>query len=170
MQQQPTPPNYRELVRQSAPPRPASRRTDAGLDGLLSQYEERRSAPPPSAPEKPDALAALRFLMTEQLIPVFNDLARKYAGQGLEMRLDAENLLKGGKEFTMEFHLDGSRAKLSAVVTTQTIAFHETRSVKQVAGELTSAPALSLRELNADVFHRFLCERLKLLVRTAMRT
>ena len=169
MRQQPTPPNYRELVRHSGSARPLPRRTDTGLDGLLSQYEQRRQAQSPEEQEKPDALAALRFLMSEQLIPVFNDVARKYEAQGLEMRLDAEAFLNGGKEFTIELRLENCRAKLSAVVTSKAIAFHETRTAKHVAGELTSAPSLSLRELSADVFYRFLCERLKVLVRTALR-
>lgn len=169
MQPQSKPSNYGELVRRSTPARPAARKTDAGLEGLLTQYEQQRNAPRLGAEEKPDALAALRFLMTEQLIPAFDDLARKYEGQGIEMRMDTENLLNGGNEFTIEFHLGECRAKLSAVVTTTTIAFHETRSAKHIAGELASGPSLPLRNLNAEVFHRFLCERLKVLVRTAMR-
>ena len=54
-------------------------------------------------------------------------------------------------------------------VTTEAIAFHETRYAPDLHGELLSGPMLRLRGLDAGVFRKFICERLTILLRGAMR-
>ncbi len=68
-----------------------------------------------------------------------------------------------------EFGIGECRTQLHGTVTTEAIAFHETRYNPDVQGELLSGPMLRLRALDGDVFRSFVCERLTILLRDATR-
>ncbi len=119
--------------------------------------------------EEPDPLECLRRQMVDEYIPLFAELMEKYRQSGITMRMDASNFLEGGREMNFEFSLGAYRAKLAGTVTTEGIAFQETRYTPEIRGELISGPMLRLRSLNADTFRKFLCGRLALLLKSALR-
>jgi hypothetical protein len=161
---------YKELVNQTTPPAPPPKRIEDQLDALIAVMQERerqRVAPPD--PDKPDAVQTLRDLTRNEFIPIFVELKEKYARAGISMAMDASNFLEGGREITFEFGRGEYRMNLHGTVTTEAIAFHETRYAPDVRGELTSGPMLRLRHLDGRVFRDFLCERLAIMLRMAMR-
>ena len=85
------------------------------------------------------------------------------------MQMDASNFLQGGREISFEFGIGKHRVKLQGTVTNEAIAFHETRYSPNVRGELMSGPMLRTRNLDAQPFREFVCERLPVLLRQAMR-
>jgi hypothetical protein len=85
------------------------------------------------------------------------------------MELDASNLLQGGRELNFEFAVGEYRSLLWGTATTEGIAFHETRHAPDLRGELTSGPMLRLRNLTGEVFRNFVCRRLSVLMRMALR-
>jgi len=169
------PDSYRDLVRRNQipppPPRPAP---EDELDTLVTAYSTQRK--PPTATgvagdgaNAPDPIEILRELTLDELVPTFVDLIDKYSGAGIAMQMDASNFLQGGREIQFEFGLGEHRIQLVGTVTSEAIAFHETRYSPHVHGELASGPMLRLRTLTARSFREFICERLTLLLRSAMR-
>ena len=163
--------SYRELVAKtcpSKPPQPTSQEEE--LDALvtaMADHEDRASDGPD--PLASDPIQRLRDLMVSELLPAFVELVEKYSRSGIRMEMDASSLLDGGREVYFEFSLGGHRIRLQGTVTTEAIAFHETRRAPDVHGELASGPMLRLRGLNVDVFREFICERLCALLRAAMK-
>ncbi|RME39064.1 MAG: hypothetical protein D6788_06205 [Planctomycetota bacterium] len=94
----------------------------------------------------------------------------KYAPAGISMQMDASDFLEGGREIKFQFAMNGHHVHMHGTVTTEAVAFHETRSSPHVRGELLSGPMLRLRGLDANRFRQFICERLARLVRDATRT
>ena len=133
----------------------------------LARRRQKEAEDGPSA--QPDPVRALRGLMTTELIPVFVELVEKFSSSGISMQMDASNFLEGGREIKFEFGLGEFRSQLQGTVTTEGIAFHETRYSPDFQGELTSGPMLRLRGLNAATFRQFVCERLTFLLRAAAR-
>ena len=161
---------YWDLIQHRQPARRPQRSAETVLEGLLHQYERAQQPPEPDVePDKIDRVEALRFMMTEQLIPAFEEMKQKYLAKGMRMRLDVEAFLRGGRELDLEFELGPWRSRLHGTVTSEAIAFHESRYRENIPGEFTSGPALRMRHLNVDTFRAFICERLTLLVRTALR-
>ena len=167
------PASYRDLVRSTQipppPPRPAS---EDELDTLVTAYSaqrQQRKADESAKADAPDPIATLRELTLKELVPSFVELVEKYADAGISMQMDASNFLQGGREMRFEFGLGEHRTQLLGTVTNEAIAFHETRFSPNVHGELASGPMLRLRTLTARTFREFICERLTLLLRNAMR-
>ena len=161
---------YKELVGRTAPPSQPAGSVEDDLDALVAAWQEReRQRSAPSPPDKPDAIQTLRDLTRSEFIAIFVELMEKYSQAGISMEMDASNFLEGGREITFEFGFGEYRIKLHGTVTTEAIAFHETRYAPDVRGELTSGPMLRLRHLNGQMFREFLCERLTILLRTVMR-
>ena len=147
-----------------------SRETESELDSLVPVLKKHRVDGPRTAKSGgPERLQMLRKLMLEKLIPVFVELVEKYSEAGFAMQMDASNFLEGGREIKFEFGLGEYRSQLHGTVTTEGIAFHETRYSPDFRGELTSGPMLRLRGLNAATFRQFVCERLTFLLRSAAR-
>lgn len=159
---------YGELARKrhSSPAQPD--RAEDALDTLVLQLKkaERQPADTPAAT---DPIQVVREQMLTEFIPIFLELADKYGESKIAMEMDASNLLKGGREIEFQFSVGEYRSKLHGTVTTEAIAFHETRYTPSIAGELTSGPMLRLRGLTGEVFRNFLCERLGVLLRAALR-
>ena len=145
-------------------------KTEAELDSIVSAIKERESGSLPGARgNQPGRIQTLRKLMLEELIPVFVELVEKYSSAGFTLQMDASNFLEGGREIRFEFGIGDSRTDLLGTITTEAIAFHETRYNPNVQGELISGPMLRLHTLDAETFRNFVCERLLVLARANMR-
>lgn len=143
---------------------------ESELDSIVAALKERSTAGLSAGTAgQPGRIQALRKLMIEELIPVFVELVEKYSNAGFTLQMDASNFLEGGREIRFEFGIGDSRTDLLGTVTTEAIAFHETRYSPNVQGELISGPMLRLHTLDAEVFRNFVCERLLVLARSAMR-
>jgi hypothetical protein len=165
-----TPSSYSELVRQTRPPaRPGPPTPEEELDSVLETYQERvaETERDKKLKSKPDPVGVLRAQMLNEFIPVFVELVEKYSANGITMHMDASDFLDGGREVRFEFTLGKSDAQLLGTVTTEAIAFHETRHSPDLRGDLVTGPMLRLRGLTAEIFRDFICQRLTLLVRTA---
>ena len=165
------PTTYHELLSKNrAPvPPPALRTPEDELDKLLSGLNE-ESEETVESPYHVDPLRRLRELAVQELIPVFMQLVEKYSSAGISMRMDASNFLEGGREIRFELAIGDHRSVLLGTVTTEAIAFHETRYSPTVTGELVSGPMLRLRGLTAADFRQFICQRLTVLLRAMIRT
>jgi hypothetical protein len=167
-----TPISYRDLVRRtSVPAGPPPRNPENELDSLIVNLKDRRQQSPvvdPGVPA-PDRMQQLRELMANELAGVFNELAEKYASSGISMQMHASNFLQGGRELKLEFAIGDHRTQMHGTVTSEAIAFQETRHTPEIRGELVSGPMLRTRALNAETFRNFVCERLAVLLRGAMR-
>ncbi len=162
--------SYKELVDRATPPPQIPRRVEDELDALIAVMQEReRERADPDDSDKHDPIQDLRDLTRNEFITIFMDLMEKYSQAGISMVMDASSFLEGGREIKFEFGLGECRMSLHGTVTTEGIAFHESRYAPDVRGELTSGPMLRLRHLDGKVFRDFLCERLAILIRTAMR-
>ncbi len=148
---------------------------EAELDAVVDAYGRRkeqealRKAEEEARAARPDPIERLRNLVREELITVFEELSEKYAEIGVSMHFNPSNLLGGGREIDIELGLDGNRTELHGITTDEAIAFNEVRFSKHFRGELTSGPSLRLRKLDAQAFREFVCERLMMLIRVAMR-
>lgn len=164
------PSSYQQLIKKVTPPLTGGKSTESELDALLgsiSKAEQNSEMPAPAA--KIDRIQQLRELVMNELIPAFVELVDKYAPRGISMDMDASNLLQGGREIRFEFRLGDYRTQLAGTATSDTIAFQETRYHPNMRGEIVSGPMLSLRRLDANMFRQFICERLTILARGAMR-
>ncbi len=161
------PTNYEQLVQQSSPVSlPCANTAETELDSLIRLMEERGKTPRAVGS---DPLHRLRELTVSEFVPVFVELVEKYSASGISMQMDASNFLEGGREIRFEFGLGDYRFQLHGTVTTEGIAFHETRYCPDLHGELTTGPMLRVRGLDGKMFREFICERLTHLIRTAMR-
>jgi len=162
------PTSYHELVAEQTQALPSHRTITAErqLDSLLHLLKDRSGG---KREASFDPLRELRQLTLKELVPAFTELVEKYAPAGITMQMDASNFLEGGREVLFEFCLKDYRIALHGTVTTEGIAFHETRYCPHLHGELATGPMLRLRGLNAQVFREFICERLTHLIRAVMR-
>lgn len=163
------PSEYQRLVESTRVPPPPPRSLETDLDKLILTMKERKRREAEQAPKERDRIEELRELMVRELVGVFVELMEKYRDDGISMEMDASNFLEGGREIRFDFALGEFRIQLLGTVTTEAVAFHETRHFPDVRGELVSGPMLRLRTLNARVFRDFVCERLAVLIRAVMR-
>ena len=161
---------FQRLVERNVAPDPSPQSSESELDSLLGVLENRRRRANLAVEDGgPDPIQALRELTLHELTPIFAELKEKYAARGILLDMDATNFLEGGREIRFEFRLDEYRSRLLGTVTEEAIAFHETRHAPDLDGELVSGPMLRLRHLTGQTFREFVCERLALLLRTALR-
>ena len=163
---------YGQLVKETTPDESASPAlcAEEELDALLRLIKKREEESENTGGSvKPDPIRQLREKVINELVPVFVELVEKYGKTGISMQMDASNLLEGGREIRFEFGINEHRAQLLGTATSDVIAFHETRHSPEVHGELVSGPMLRMRTLTAETFRNFICERLTLLLRAAIR-
>lgn len=167
----PPPNRYADLVQPHKPNTSLSRnpRPEEQLDSLIKSVKERQCFAEEGDAITANPLQCLRQLMINELIPTFVELVEKYSKSGMSLQMDASNFLEGGREIRFEFGIGEYRSQLLGTVTTEAIAFHETRYSPEVHGEFTSGPMLRLRYLDAEQFRDFICERLTVLLRDATR-
>ena len=147
-----------------------SRNTESELDSLMPILKKQDADGLGSGKSSTsERLQALRDLMLKKLIPVFVELVEKYSDAGFTMQMDASNFLEGGREIRFEFGIGDFRTELLGTVTTEAIAFHETRYSPNIHGDLISGPMLRLHTLNSTTFRDFVCERLLIIARSRLR-
>jgi len=162
------PTSYHELLAEQthSASSPRTITAERQLDSLIHLMKDRSQGDPSSTY---DPLHDLRQLTLKEFVPVFGELVDKYSAAGISMQMDASNFLEGGREILFDFRLKDYRFTLHGTVTSEGIAFHETRYCPKLHGELATGPMLRLRGLNAAVFREFICERLTHLIRAATR-
>ncbi len=164
------PTTYQELVASLKPHAIQSETSESQLDKLLAAVQEReRKVSAPDVETPVDPVQVLREKVVRDLIPVFVELVEKYSSAGISMQMDASNLLEGGREIAFEFGRSDFRIQLQGTVTNDAIAFHEIRNSQEVQGQLMAGPMLRLRHLDASSFREFVCDRLAVLLRFAVR-
>ena len=137
-----SPGSYKDLVRRTAQAVGASNTVAGELAALVVTNQDRTKnataerAAAEARAAKPDPVGRLREQMTTELIPVFEELAGKYAAAGIQMSFDPSNLLRGGREVHIELSMDTNRTELHGIVTNEAIAFNEVRYSKNLRGEL----------------------------------
>jgi len=139
------------------------------LDSLLGQMRDQTVQPHAAETKAKDRIQKFREDLINEYIPVFVELVEKYSKNGLSMQMDASNVLEGGRELKFEFALGEFRSQLHGTITSEGVAFHEVKYSPDSHGELASGPMLRLRNLTADQFRDFICERLAFLTRLAIR-
>ena len=161
---------YRSLTEPPAKvPEPKQALPEEILDTLLTGLNRCKPDQGLAAGNSNDPIQNLRGITLNELVPTFVELVEKYSETGISMQMDASSFLEGGREIKLEFGLQGHRLQMLGTVTTEAIAFHETRHSPEVHGELVSGPMLRMRTLTAETFRNFICERLTLLLRAAIR-
>ncbi len=165
------PSQYGELVRRQAEAQKhlESLTPEQELDTLVNGLQERKRNAVRNGLVRTDPFQALRESMLKEFIPIFVELVEKYSESGISLQMDASSFLEGGRELRFEFGAGEHRIHLQGTVTTEAIAFHETRFSPDVQGELVSGPMLRLHNLTGEVFRDFVCRRLAVLVRAAIR-
>lgn len=167
------PSTYREMVGRRSRPPDEGCKSERELDALLTLAKRRKIARESQAKTdaaKEDPVDKLRRQMTTQLVPVFEEIAAKYAPHGFTLELDLSRFMAGERELTITMGFGQHTSELHGTVTSEMIAFHEIRRRGEFGGELASGPALRLRTLNADSFREFICSGLSRLMRAVMRT
>ena len=124
---------------------------------------------PSAAAGGQDRIQRLRELTVKELIPAFDELKEKYTASEISMEMDASDFLDGGRGIEFRFQVGDYRTKLAGTVTAEAVAFHETRSAPELEGEVASGPMLRLHRLDARAFKEFICERLAVLLKIALR-
>lgn len=146
-----------------------SHRAELELDALLQTMRERSEHHVTAEAKSNDRIQAFRAALINEYIPVFVELVEKYSRNGVSMQMDASNVLEGGRELKFDFTMGDYRSQLHGTVTSEGVAFHEVKYSPDFHGQLTAGPMLRIRNLSADGFREFVCERLALLIRMAMR-
>lgn len=139
------------------------------LDALISVYEDRKQRTSQAPGERQDPVDRLRVQMMSELIPTFNAIASKYAPAGFALKFDVMGFLAGQRDLRIDITFGGSRVELQGTITSEMIAFNEVHYEGDVAGQICSGASLRLRTLTADLFREFLCDRLAVMVRAALR-
>lgn len=170
MSQSGKPTAYQRLVRRHESPRPARKSAEDVLDSLLAAKQKpSASSDGPEVPLHSGGLDRLREKMRSELLPAFEQLRGKYEDRGVVIAIDAEKFLSGGVELIIEIKFDMFGLRLEGTVTSEGIAFHETRIADDMTGVVTTGPMLRTRNLNGQAFREFICERVAQLVRSANR-
>jgi hypothetical protein len=145
-------------------------RSEADLDSLLTKIEVRnQTGSDNSVMLKTDPLERFREQILCELTPVIMELSEKYASRGVTIQMDASNFLQGGRNVQFEFAIAGHRNVLKGTVTSEAIAFEEIRYSPSSDGDITSGPSLRLRQLDATTFRDFICKRVVLLLKQAVK-
>jgi len=167
----PTRPDHSQPVIGGTPAAPITppRAAEEELESLLSEFQQRQTEAKSGPAIQQDPIEAFRERTLRELIPMFVELADKYAKSGAALNMDASNFLQGGREIKFSFALGEYRIQLEGIVTSDSIAFREIRDTPEVRGELASGPMLRLRRLTAQGFRDFICDQLAILIRAAMR-
>jgi hypothetical protein len=153
----------------SLPPQ-REKAVESELDVLLARMEERQRQAASAGPSaQRDPVETVREFVQREFRSVFEEVAGKYAAKGITMQVDVANLLSGGRNLQLEFAFREYRSVLLGTVTPDAVAFEERRFAPNVNGELVSGPSLRIRGLNAATLREFLCERLAILLKTALR-
>jgi hypothetical protein len=161
---------YRNLIKKWSDPPLDVTTAEEKLDALLTAANERAKAHAArgTAEAVLTPLEAFRKKLGEELIPVFDDLARKYAAQGLTLKLDATDFLSGGRKLTIEVSIQTDSLRLDGTVLENGVAFNELRSSGGVPGAIASGAMLRTRLITAEAFREFLCAQMAAFLRSIL--
>lgn len=161
---------YRKLVERTARDGRRHRSPAEEVDRLIRKLHDGTREQGGADPEfPPSPIDQLRRLARDELIPTFHALAVQYAASDIAMTIDASNFLAGGRTLRMTFRHGEFRSELEGTVTEDCVAFVEVKYSPVCQGHLGDGPALRLRRLNQETFRDFVCHRLALLLRAALR-
>jgi len=164
------PVNLTEVMRQARSERPDVMDSEARLDALLAQGARGEESESTVETPKADPLAQLRELFANKLTPVIDDLSKKYGASGVTLQLEADKFLSGGRSLSIIIEFAGQGTRLDGTVISGSIAFQQTRYLKSDRSGLTgSGPTLRTRDLDADIFRAFMCDRIAALVRSVLK-
>lgn len=160
---------YAQLVQQSTQTARKRRTAAEDLDQLIHQISSppRRSAR--ASQEKPNFVETLRKQIPDSLVPAFAELAAKYAMSGITLEFDPSDFLSGGRTIRMRFRHGAYCSELNGTVTSDMIAFLETRFSPSCDGHLMRGPALRIRGLTVELFQEFVCQRLAIMLKMVLR-
>lgn len=164
------PSRYGQLIQQN---NGSSRRRISATEELDKLVTRMDQAPNPrldaAAGFKSDPVETLRVQIIDEFAPAFQELIDKYAPSGISLELDASDFLAGGRTLKMSFKHGEHRSLLEGTVTSDMVAFLETRYSPCCDGQLLRGPALRLRGLTVDKFREFVCQRLAILLKLAIK-
>lgn len=163
-----------KLIRHARPKSASGSTVESELDSLLSQHATANAFPGASAEssqsESASPMEALRCKFRDEYQLAIDELAGKYAANGVHLELNVQGFLDGGRELSIVIEFANSGVRLSGVVTSDTIAFSETRYVVGSSGGIASSgPSLRTRTLTADSFRDFVCGQITALVQMVMK-
>jgi len=162
--------DLRTVLRHTDRPQEANAQGDVErrLDALLNRRVDPEPVVP--APEPSDPLSRLRSRFADSFVAIVDELRGKYVANGVDLSLDAADFLGGGRQFTITIEFSGHGMRLEATVTDSIVAFSQTRfTASDRAGLTASGPSLRTRDLSANDFRNFVCERIALLVQSALK-
>ena len=140
------------------------------LDALLDKVEEKRAGREIEEPEgESDVVDVFRGLMRQVYMPVFETLRGKYVPKGIQMELDADELLGGGPSLKIKFSYGDLTMDLDGTVMRGGVAFYIVRGVGKNKGAVVSGPMLRIRNLTAEDFREFVVDHLSQLINDALR-
>lgn len=114
-------------------------------------------------------MIVLRERFKDDLIPAFQDLAEKYAADGVTLHMDVALFLSGGHELLIDVQFGNHGIRLLGTVLPNRIAFQKTQYMNNLGAAMTSGPTLRTRDLTREEFREFVCSHISELVRSSLR-
>ncbi len=144
---------------------------ESTLDALLTRQGDRGQTCPEAAEPATDIspIDKLRQIVSTRLLPLVGQISERYAEKGVTVAMDASDFLDGGRGLLIEIQYSDHRCRLEGTVTSDAIAFHETR-LSVSGGTVIGGPMLRMRQLTDEAFGSFLYERIISLVKAANKT
>jgi len=144
---------------------------EKALDALLDKQGLRRqsTSTDTQAPQPPEQspIDRIRELFAQKLIPMVVAVGERYRPKGVIIKMDAKDLLAGGRGIRVEIAFNGHRSVLEGTILPEAIAFNETKTFSGRGGTVGSGPMLRGPRLNEQGFEEFLYDRIITLVRLA---
>ncbi len=141
---------------------------EASLDTLLDTPAVRgRDEPAVDAHPPPTPIDQLRMLVTSELMPIVDRLNDRYAGRDIFVTMDPTEFLNGGRSLFILITFKDASLRLDGTVTSDAIAFRETRRFADRAGAVVGGPLIRHTRMTAQVFSDLLHERTIALVKAA---
>lgn len=148
--------------------RPPASELESTLESLLDAPQAKRPQDPaPEPASEPSPMDLLRKLIAERCAPVIDRFNAHYADRDISVSMDAADFLNGGRGLTIDVYYQGARLHLEGTVTTDAIAFHETRQFPDRPGVVVAGPMLRTKGLDDRTFNDFLHARTIALVKAA---
>lgn len=139
------------------------------LDSLLATVDKQKEAAAAQSSSAPLPIERMRELFRHPLAVVVRQVADRYRPKGIDVTMDASDLLGRGRKVVLEISYDGQRLRLNGLVTDDGIAFEEAYYQGDAASTVASGPLLRARQLTEQTFADFLYDQVIKLVRSSRR-
>ena len=141
------------------------------LDQLLDRHAHAPAAQRSETPADRGPVERLRERFRNEFVPLVEVLQAKYGDRGVNLRMDAEDFMQGGRRVNLSVEFGGTGIRLEGTVTNTSIAFCQTRYSKDdPAGLTASGPSLRTNGLTVEVFRTFVCDRITAIVELVMQS